>query len=58
MQGQETPPAISIGPQLFKDTLYGDAETGWLTIFYTPSRLCTKSRFCTKSRNPAQKANF
>ena len=38
MQQQQTPPAISIGPQLFKDTLYGDAETGWLTIFYTPSR--------------------
>ena len=38
MQQQQTPPAISIGPQLFKDTLYGDAETGWLTIFYTPGR--------------------
>ena len=25
-------------PQMFKDTPYGDAETGWLTIFYTPSR--------------------
>ena len=26
-----------MGPQMFKDTLYGDAETNWLTIFY-PSR--------------------
>ena len=34
----ETPPQIVTGPQGFKDTLYGDAETGWLTIFYTPSR--------------------
>ncbi len=38
MQQQETPPQIGMGPQAFKDTLYGDAETGWLTIFYTPSR--------------------
>ena len=38
MQQQETPSEISIGPQAFKDTLYNDAETGWLTIFYTPSR--------------------
>ena len=38
MQQQETPSDVSIGPQLFKDTLYGDAEAGWLTIFYTPSR--------------------
>ena len=35
----ETPSQIVTGPQEFKDTLYGDAETGWLTIFYTPSRL-------------------
>ena len=34
----ETPPHIVTGPQGFKDTLYGDAEVGWLTIFYTPSR--------------------
>ena len=27
-----------MGPQAFKDTLYGNAETGWLTVFYTPSR--------------------
>ena len=38
MQHQDTPPTLSLGPQAFKDTLYGDAETGWLTIFYTPSR--------------------
>ena len=38
MQRQETPPAISMGPQMFKDTLYGEAGTGWLTIFYTPSK--------------------
>ena len=37
MPQPKTPP-ISIGPQVFKDTLYGGAETGWLTIFYTPSR--------------------
>ena len=38
MPQQETPPGISIGPQAFKDALYRNAETGWLTIFYTPSR--------------------
>ena len=38
MQRQETPPAIPIDPQAFKDILYGDADTGWLTVFYTPSR--------------------
>ena len=38
MPKQEAPPQIVMGPQTFKDTLYGDAETGWLTIFYTPSR--------------------
>ena len=38
MQRKETPPAISMSPQVFKDTLYGGGETGWLTIFYTPSR--------------------
>ena len=34
----ETSSEIVTGPQGFKDTLYGDAEVGWLTIFYTPSR--------------------
>ena len=38
MQRQDMPSQIVMGPQLFKDTLYGDAQTGWLTIFYTPSR--------------------
>ena len=38
MQRLETPPRLSTGPQAFKDTLYGDTETGWLTVFYTPSR--------------------
>ncbi len=38
MQRKETPSQIVMGPQMFKDTLYGDTETGWLTIFYTPSR--------------------
>ena len=38
MPQQDTPPQIVMGPQTFKDTLYCDAETGWLTIFYTPSR--------------------
>ena len=38
MQQQESPPSSLIGPQAFKDTLYGDTETGWLTVFYTPSR--------------------
>ena len=38
MPQQDTPPQIVMGPQTFKDTLYGDADTGWLTIFYTPSR--------------------
>ena len=37
MPQSKTPP-VSIGPQAFKDILYGAAETGWLTIFYTPSR--------------------
>ena len=34
----DAPPQLSMGPQAFKDNLYGCAETGWLTIFYTPSR--------------------
>ena len=38
MQRQETPSQTVSGLQLFKDTFYGDADTGWLTIFYTPSR--------------------
>ena len=38
MHQQETPPQCAIGPQAFKDILYGDLETGWLTIFYIPSR--------------------
>ena len=38
MHQQETPPPCAIGPQAFKDLLYGDIETGWLTIFYTPNR--------------------
>ena len=38
MHQQETPPPCVIGPQAFKDILYGDIETGWLTVFYTPSR--------------------
>ena len=38
MQQQEAPPQRAMGPQAFKDTLYRDAETGWLTVFYTPSR--------------------
>ena len=37
MPPPKTPP-ISTRPQTFKDTLYRDAETGWLTIFYAPSR--------------------
>ena len=38
MHQQETPPPCAIGPQAFKDILYGNIDTGWLTIFYTPSR--------------------
>ena len=38
MRQADKPHEIPSGPQAFKDTLYGDAETGWLTIFYTPSR--------------------
>ena len=38
MRQEDKPHQISIGPQAFKDALYGDTETGWLTIFYTPSR--------------------
>ena len=38
MHQQETPPPCAIGPQAFKDILYDDTDTGWLTIFYTPSR--------------------
>ena len=34
----ETPSEIVTRPQAFKDTLYGAAEKGWLTIFCTPSR--------------------
>ena len=38
MHGQAKPPRIVMGPQMFKDTLYDGAETGWLTLFCTPSR--------------------
>ena len=38
MRQADKPHQIPIGPQAFKDTLYGDAKTGWLTVFYTPSR--------------------
>ena len=38
MSRLETPSELVTGPQGFKDTLYGAAEVGWLTIFYTPSR--------------------
>ena len=38
MNPSATPPEIPVGPQAFKDTLYGNAESGWLTIFYIPSR--------------------
>ena len=38
MHQQAAPPQCVIGPQGFKDILYGDTETGWLTIFCTPSR--------------------
>ena len=38
MLGPEAPPQLSMESQTFKDTLYRDAETGWLTVFYTPSR--------------------
>ena len=38
MSRLETPSELVTGPQRFKDTLYGAAEVGWLTIFYTPSR--------------------
>ena len=38
MHQQETPPPRVIGPQALKDILYGDIDTGWLTVFCTPSR--------------------
>ena len=38
MRQGDKPHQIPIGPKAFKDALYGDTETGWLTIFYTPSR--------------------
>ena len=38
MRQAAKPHQIPISPQAFKDTLYGNTETGWLTIFYTPSR--------------------
>ena len=38
MHKQKTPTQCVIGPQAFKDILYGDTEIGWLTIFYPPSR--------------------
>ena len=38
MNSPDMPPGIPSGPQAFKDVLYSNAETGWLTIFYTPSR--------------------
>ena len=38
MQQQVTPSVLSISPQAFKETLYGDIENGWLTVFCTPSR--------------------
>ena len=38
MPRPETPSEIVTRPQAFKDTLYGGAEKGWLTIFCTPSR--------------------
>ena len=38
MHQADKPHEIPIGPQAFKNVLYGDVETGWLTIFYTSSR--------------------
>ena len=38
MRQGDKPQQSPFGPQTFKDTLYGDTETGWLTIFHTPSR--------------------
>ena len=38
MPRHTTPPRSVMEPQTFKDTLYAGAETGWLTVFYTPSR--------------------
>ena len=38
MHPGDRPHQIPIGPQAFKDILFGDSETGWLTVFYTPSR--------------------
>ena len=38
MPRPEAPPQLSMGPQAFKQTLHGNTETGWLTVFYTPSR--------------------
>ena len=38
MQWQEKSSQIVTSPQILKDNLYGAADTGWLTIFYTPSR--------------------
>ena len=38
MRQADKPNQIPIGPQAFKDILFGDAETGWLTVFYIPGR--------------------
>ena len=38
MPRPEAPAQLSMGPQAFKQTLHGNTETGWLTVFYTPSR--------------------
>ena len=38
MRQADKPLQIPMGPQTFKDTLYGETGTGWLTLFYTPSR--------------------
>ena len=38
MPREDSPLRSATEPQLFKDTLYADAETGWLTIFSTPNR--------------------
>ena len=44
------PPQLSMGPQAFKNTLYGAAETGWLTVFHTPS--CHTLWFRASQRMP------
>ena len=38
MRHADGPHQIPVAQQAFKDILYGDTETGWLTVFYTPSR--------------------